>query len=95
VLTLTRDSELLYSYNSNRDRLRFNPPPRLRYVVQREGKGKLKLFPCFNRAPRIGGVEVQLHAFLTSALDGGERSASRPIYHTKWKEMFYPHLFIK
>jgi hypothetical protein len=24
------------------------------------------------------GVEVQLHAFLTSALDGGEWSASRP-----------------
>jgi hypothetical protein len=24
-----------------------------------------------------GGVEVQLYAFLTSALDGGERSASR------------------
>jgi hypothetical protein len=24
------------------------------------------------------GVEVWLHAFLTSALDGGERSASRP-----------------
>jgi len=23
-------------------------------------------------------MEVQLHAFLTSALDGGERSASRP-----------------
>jgi len=26
----------------------------------------------------IGGVEIQLHAFLTSALDGGEWSASRP-----------------
>jgi len=25
-----------------------------------------------------GKVEVQLHAFLTSALDGGELSASRP-----------------
>jgi hypothetical protein len=24
------------------------------------------------------GVEVQLHGFLTSTLDGGERSASRP-----------------
>jgi hypothetical protein len=24
------------------------------------------------------GVEVQIHAFLTSALDGGELSASRP-----------------
>jgi hypothetical protein len=27
---------------------------------------------------RIGGVEVYLHTFLTSALDGGEWSASRP-----------------
>jgi hypothetical protein len=26
----------------------------------------------------IGGIEVYLHAFLTSALDRGERSASRP-----------------
>jgi hypothetical protein len=26
----------------------------------------------------IGGVEVRLHAFLTSALDGGDWSASRP-----------------
>jgi hypothetical protein len=25
-----------------------------------------------------GGMEVYLHAFLTSALDGGDRSASRP-----------------
>jgi len=25
----------------------------------------------------MGGVEVQLHAFLTSELDGGEWSASR------------------
>jgi len=25
-----------------------------------------------------GGVEVQLHAFLTAMLDGGEWSASRP-----------------
>jgi hypothetical protein len=26
----------------------------------------------------MGGVEILLHAFLTSALDGGEWSASRP-----------------
>jgi hypothetical protein len=26
----------------------------------------------------MGGMEVQLHAFLTSALDGGERSVSGP-----------------
>jgi len=29
-----------------------------------------------------GGMEVQLHAFLTSALDGGEWSASRAGYFT-------------
>jgi len=29
-----------------------------------------------------GGVEIQLHAFLTSALDGGEWSASRPGHFT-------------
>jgi hypothetical protein len=27
---------------------------------------------------KYGGVEAQLHSFLTSTLDGGERSASRP-----------------
>jgi hypothetical protein len=35
----------------------------------------------FNWAPRhegVLGVELQLHAFLTSAPDGGEWSASRP-----------------
>jgi len=31
---------------------------------------------------RIGGVKVQLHAFLNSALDGGEWSASRPGHFT-------------
>ena len=30
------------------------------------------------KATRIGGEEVQLHPFLTSSVDGGERSASRP-----------------
>jgi len=29
-----------------------------------------------------GGVEVKLHTFLTSALDGGERWASRPGRHS-------------
>jgi hypothetical protein len=28
------------------------------------------------------GVEVQLHALLTSAVDGGDRSASRPGHFT-------------
>ena len=30
------------------------------------------------KAMPIGGEEVQRHPFLTSAVDGGERSASRP-----------------
>jgi hypothetical protein len=30
------------------------------------------------------GVEVQLHAFLTSALDGGEWSVSRPQGKSPW-----------
>jgi hypothetical protein len=32
------------------------------------------------------GVEVQLHSFLNSALDGGNWSASRPGRYTLWKE---------
>jgi hypothetical protein len=38
----------------------------------------------------VGGVEVQLHSFLTSALDGGEWSASRPYRFTPEKEYRYP-----
>jgi hypothetical protein len=45
-------------------------------------KGKMfKLSLCltkYHAMKTIGGVEVQLHAFLTSALDGGEWSASHP-----------------
>jgi hypothetical protein len=38
-----------------------------------------RLFIQYSRSySRIGGVEVYLHTFLTSALDGGEWSASRP-----------------
>jgi len=40
--------------------------------------------PIFNKAPHhedvLGGVKVQLYAFLTSALDGDDRSASCPGY---------------
>jgi hypothetical protein len=43
---------------------------------------------------RIQGVEVQLHAFLTSALDGGEWSASFPAHFTppppQGKNPLYP-----
>jgi len=31
---------------------------------------------------RIGRVDIQLHAFLTSALDGGEWSASHTRHYT-------------
>jgi hypothetical protein len=45
-----------------------------------EGKGKvvpvIQLSTTLWRC--IGGAEVQLHAFLTSALQGDECSASRP-----------------
>jgi hypothetical protein len=33
-----------------------------------------------------GGVDVQIHIFLTSALVGGEWSASRPCHFTPGKE---------
>jgi len=36
------------------------------------------------------GVEVQLHAFLSSAIDGGEWSASRPGRFTPRKSPWYP-----
>jgi hypothetical protein len=36
-----------------------------------------------------GGVEVQLHSFLTSPLNEGEESASRPSHFNPGK---YPHV---
>jgi len=45
----------------------------------------IMMYVCFHLAPRRednGGMEVQLHAFLTSALDSGEWSASRAGYFT-------------
>jgi len=38
-----------------------------------------------------GGVEVQLHTFLASALGGGEWSASCPSHFTSGKESFGTH----
>jgi hypothetical protein len=38
-----------------------------------------------------GGVEVYLHAFLTSALDGGEWSDSRPSRFTSRERSPPPH----
>jgi len=40
---------------------------------------------------RIEGVEVSLHAYLTSALDGGEWSASRPGRFTPGKGVTVTH----
>jgi hypothetical protein len=58
------------------------------YAHQFKGTGKeiiiiiikLKLSLCLTKhnMKAYGGVEVYLHAFLTSALDGSEWSASRP-----------------
>jgi hypothetical protein len=38
-----------------------------------------------------GGVDVEIHIFLTSALAGGEWSASRPGCFTPWKEPPVPN----
>jgi hypothetical protein len=49
------------------------------------GKCKVKLSLCLIKHHSIktyGGVEVYLHAFLISALDGGEWSASHPGRYT-------------
>jgi hypothetical protein len=46
-----------------------------------KGKGKVKLSLCLIKhyaMKAYEGVDVQIHIFLTSALDGGEWSASRP-----------------
>jgi hypothetical protein len=37
-----------------------------------------------------GGVKIRLHAFLTSALDGGERPASRPCRFTPGEQPLVP-----
>jgi len=39
-----------------------------------------------------GGVELQFHAFLTSALDGGEWSASHLGHFTYRKELSVVHI---
>jgi hypothetical protein len=55
-------------------------------------KVKVKLSLCFfsftkhHAMKAYWGVKVQLHIFLTSALDGGAWSASRPCCFTPGKE---------
>jgi hypothetical protein len=53
-------------------------------------KCKDKAIPVLSTTPlrRIGGVEGYLHAFLTSEIDGGEWSASRPGRFTPGKKPF-------
>jgi hypothetical protein len=52
---------------------------RARVCVQVKVKVKLSLcLTMHHEMKTYWGVEVYLHAFLTSALDGGEWSASRP-----------------
>jgi hypothetical protein len=50
---------------------------KLHYTVQVKVKLSLCLTKCHSMKT-YGGMEVQLHAFLTSAPDGGEGSASCP-----------------
>jgi hypothetical protein len=59
-----------------------------------KGKGKVKLSLCLTKHHAMKtywGVEVQLHAFLTSALDGGEWSASRPGRFTPREKAPFTH----
>jgi len=57
-------------------------PVRLHGVLFRDIKGKGKVVPVFltehHAIKAYRGVGVYIHAFLTSSLNGGEWSASRP-----------------
>jgi hypothetical protein len=56
-------------------------------LIKRNGK-KLNV-PVSTTLKHTGGVEVKLHSFLTSALDGGEWKASRAGRFTYGKEPRY------
>ena len=51
---------------------------------------KKKLNSLFTPWKRMGGVEVSLHAFITSPLDGGEWSASLPGHPTLAERTLLP-----
>jgi len=57
--------------------------PIFRVEEQRKKEGKLV------RVHGVGGIVLQLHSFLTSALDIGEQTASRPSRFTPSKELRY------
>jgi hypothetical protein len=61
-------------------------------AVLTEVKGKVVpvLLTEHHATKAYWGVEVSLHAFLTSALDGGEWSVSRPGRFTPGKELLVP-----
>jgi hypothetical protein len=54
----------------------------------------LKLFLCLTKHHTMetyGGMDVQLHVFITSALDGGKWSASHPSYFTPGEGTYSTH----
>ena len=57
--------------------------------IQNQMKVKNKVIPV-HAMKHVGGAEVQLHSFVTSALDKGEWSNSRPDRFTPEKELRYP-----
>jgi hypothetical protein len=50
---------------------------------------RIKLFLCLTKhyaMETYGGVDVQIHKFLTSELDGSDWSVSRPVRFTLWEK---------
>jgi len=70
------------------------PEKKITQIKPRQVKVNVKSSPCFfNRAPRYEGVlgnGGKLHGFLTSALDRGGWSASRPGRLPPGKELLVP-----
>jgi hypothetical protein len=62
-------------------------------LKSKEDKGRIKSSLCLTKHHDMKaycGMKAQLHAFLTSALEGGEWSASRPGRFSPGKEPTYP-----